>query len=182
MNTPDWNVSEWLNVEGPLSLEGLKGKVVVMETFQMLCPGCVATGLPQAQRVADSFSPDDVQVIGLHSVFEHHQAQGHRAALEAFLHEYRYTFPVAIDRVDDAHRQPATMRAYGMQGTPTLVLFDRSGQRVLQHFGHLPDLVLGAKIERLKEARGGTGDQAKHEARATREDTAESCGEAGCLI
>ena len=41
------------------------------------------------------------------------------------------------------------MRAYGMQGTPTLLLIDRRG-RLRQHvFGHVPDLALGAAIGSL---------------------------------
>ena len=85
----------------------------------MLCPGCVSHGLPQAQRARDAFSPKDLAVVGLHTVFEHHEAQGSRAALAAFLHEYRIDFPVGIDAQDE--RLPQTMRAYQMQGTPTTV-------------------------------------------------------------
>ena len=45
---PDLQVAEWINNDGPVTLLGLRGKVVVLEAFQMLCPGCVAHGLPQA--------------------------------------------------------------------------------------------------------------------------------------
>lgn len=55
-----------------------------VEAFQLLCPGCVQTGLPQVARVRAEFSSDDVAVLGLHMVFEHHEAQGSRATLEAF--------------------------------------------------------------------------------------------------
>lgn len=43
------DVQEWVNHEG-LSNEDLRGKVVVVEVFQMLCPGCVNHGVPQAQK------------------------------------------------------------------------------------------------------------------------------------
>lgn len=93
---------------------------------------------------------DNVAVLGLHTVFEHHEAQGSRAALEAFLHEYRYGFPVGIDRpASDRSGIPKTMRAYNMQGTPTLILIDRQGRLRRQAFGHLPDLRLGAEIMAL---------------------------------
>lgn len=144
---PELDVECWLNTPAPLSLAGLRGRVVLIEAFQMLCPGCVAHGLPQAQRVADTFSDDEVAVIGLHTVFEHHAAQGRREALEAFLHEYRIGFPVGIDRPTGGI--PATMAAYRMQGTPTLLLIDRAGSLRAQHFGVLPDLVLGAEIMAL---------------------------------
>ena len=85
---PPLIVSQWFNTDKPLSLEALRGKVVVIEAFQMLCPGCVSHALPQAQRVAAAFSTNDVAVIGLHTVFEHHEAM-RPEALKAFLHEYR---------------------------------------------------------------------------------------------
>lgn len=149
---PELDVAEWLNVESAPTLAGLRGRVVVLEAFQMLCPGCVHHGLPQAQRVARTFRPQDVQVLGIHTVFEQHEAQGTRAALAAFLHENRIEFPVAIDR--QAGRLPATMTAYEMQGTPTLVLIDAAGRRRAQHFGPVEDLVLGAELGRLLADRG----------------------------
>ena len=144
---PEIDAAEWLNAAQPLSLAALRGRVVVLEAFQMLCPGCVQHGLPQAQRIAAGFRPEDVQVIGIHTVFEHHAVQGTRAALEVFLHEYRIPFPVAVDR--QVERIPATMAAYGMQGTPTLVLIDRKGNRRAQHLGSVSDLEVGAKIGHL---------------------------------
>jgi thiol-disulfide isomerase/thioredoxin len=131
---PPLNTSDWLNAPDDFSLEAVKGKVVLLEAFQMLCPGCVSHGLPQAQRVANLFDSKDVAVIGLHTVFEHHAAQGHRAALDAFVHEYRFTFPIGID-MHDAAGVPQTMQAYRMQGTPTLILLDRFGRRRMQAFG-----------------------------------------------
>ncbi len=145
---PDWRISEWLNTSQPSSLLQLRGKVVLVEAFQMLCPGCVSDGLPQAQRVHDMFGHDDVAVVGLHSVFEHHAAQT-LTALTAFLHEYRISFPVGVDMPGAADGIPQTMAAYQMRGTPTLVLIDRQGRRRFQHFGHVPDLRLGAEIMAL---------------------------------
>src|SRR3546814_673233 len=83
------------------------------------------------------------------SVFDHHAAQGTPEALAAFLHEYRIGFPVAIDAHIGADGLPATMRAYAMQGTPTLLLIDRQGRLRLNHFGHLDDMRLGAAITTL---------------------------------
>ncbi len=114
----------------------------------MLCPGCVSHGLPQATRIHETFSRDDVIVLGMHSVFEHHEAQS-PTSLEAFLHEYRIAFPVGVDAPGEAGGLPVTMARYGMQGTPTLVLIDRKGHRRAQHFGHVPDLRLGAEIMAL---------------------------------
>jgi len=147
---PELEVSDWLNTPGPLRLGDLRGRVVVIEAFQMLCPGCAQAGLPQLARLHALFSPSDVMVMGLHTVFEHHAVQGGRAPLEVFLREYGYRFPVGIDRPLGAGL-PATMTAYGMQGTPTLLLIDREGRLRRQFFGHVPDLRIGAEIMALVE-------------------------------
>lgn len=144
---PAWRTTEWFNSPSPLSLADLRGRVVMVCAFQMLCPGCVSQGLPQAQRVAETFRPEDVTVVGLHTVFEHHDAMTPKS-LVAFLHEYRIRFPVGVDE-PDGDGAPHTMRAYAMQGTPTTLLIDREGRLRRQAFGHLPDLQLGAEIMAL---------------------------------
>lgn len=145
---PPIQASEWLNTTAPLSLEQLRGRVVVLHAFQMLCPGCVSHGIPQAVELQRTFDPAAVAVIGLHSVFEHHAVMT-PDALRAFAHEYRLTFPIAIDRESEGHPLPLTMRAYGMQGTPTVVLIDALGRMRARHFGQVSDLVLGAEIGQL---------------------------------
>ncbi len=145
---PPLQISEWINTDTPLELAALHGKVVVLHAFQMLCPGCIAHGLPQAERLHRIFAEDGVVVIGLHTVFEHHAVTG-PDALRAFVHEYRWSFPIGIDRATEGRLIPQTMRAYGMQGTPSLVLIDRNGQMRLQHMGKIDDLALGGIIGRL---------------------------------
>jgi len=143
-SAPPWHVSRWFNT-APLTLADLHGRVVVAHAFQMLCPGCAMQALPQMQRVQRMFPADRLAVIGLHTVFEHHEAQG-PVALEAFLHEYRYTFPVGVDEHARDEPLPLTMRAYAMQGTPTLILIDAEGRLREQHFGVLDDMALGAAV------------------------------------
>ena len=142
---PELQVARWFNVETPLTLAALRGKVVVIEAFQMLCPGCVSHGLPQAQRVRRLFAEAQVAVLGLHTVFEHHAAMT-ETALAAFLHEYRIAFPVAVDAPADSGPIPRTMAAYGLRGTPSLLLIDKQGQLRREFFGQVEDLVLGAEI------------------------------------
>lgn len=145
---PEWTCSSWFNVERPLSLEALRGRVVVAAAFQMLCPGCVAHTIPQMKNVHELFSTSGLAVVGLHTVFEHHAAMAPEH-LEAFLREYSVRFPIGVDRIEEGERLPATMRRYGMQGTPTLMLIDRAGGLRRQTFGHVPDLQLGAEIGAL---------------------------------
>ena len=149
MTAAEWRISEWLNTSEPLSLAGLRGRVVVACAFQMLCPGCVSHAIPQMKAAHALFAPLGATVVGLHTVFEHHAAMT-PVALRAFLHEYQVAFPVGVDAPPDAGQAlPQTMRLYGMEGTPTLLLYDRKGALRRQVFGHIPDLRLGAEIMAL---------------------------------
>lgn len=152
---PEWVTSQWFNSELALRLADLRGKVVLLHAFQMLCPACVHHGLPQAQRVRASFAAQDVAVIGLHTVFEHHAAMT-PVSLQAFLHEYRVAFPVGVDApsINPDDPIPVTMRTYGMQGTPSLLLIDRNGDLRHHAFGAEDDLALGAAIATLVAAGG----------------------------
>lgn len=146
---PELQVSQWLNTGAPLTLAALRGRVVVLHAFQMLCPGCVSHGIPQAKAIHNAFPRGRVRVIGLHTVFEHHEAMG-EVALKAFLHEYRITFPVGIDMTDPKGNPiPLTMQAYRLQGTPSLIVLDQAGDIRLHHFGSLDDLRVGAAIGQL---------------------------------
>ena len=147
MQAPELQVTQWFNTKQDLKLSDLKEKVVLIEAFQMLCPGCVLHGIPLAQSVQQQFPSDKVAVIGLHSVFEHHEAMT-PVSLKAFLHEYRITFPVAVDK-QGSGPLPETMAAYGMRGTPSLILLDQEGRIAAHHFGQISGLQLGAEIGSL---------------------------------
>ena len=146
---PPWRTSEWLNTSVPINLEVQRGHVVVACAFQMLCPGCVTHAIPQMKALHELFTPYGAVVVGLHTVFEHHEAMT-VTALRAFVHEYDIRFPVGVDTpAEDGGPIPQTMAAYRMQGTPTLLLINRAGQLRRQIFGHISDLRLGAEIMRL---------------------------------
>ncbi|MBI3897199.1 MAG: redoxin domain-containing protein [Gammaproteobacteria bacterium] len=148
LTAPELQVSQWFNSKTDLTLAGLRGKVIVLHAFQMLCPGCVQHGIPQAQRIAEQFPSSDVAVVGLHTVFEHHDAMT-PVALAAFIHEYRLTFAIGVDAAGEPNGVPLTMQAYQMQGTPSLILVDRCGKIRWHKFGHAPDLQVGAAVATL---------------------------------
>ena len=147
-DAPEILAESWLNSATPLSLRTLKGRVVALHAFQMLCPGCVAHGIPQATRIERLFASRGLQLIGLHSVFEHHDVMD-RQALEAFIHQYRLTFPIAIDLPAANGSIPQTMLAYRLQGTPSLVLIDRAGRVRSTDFGPVDDMRIGSMIGEL---------------------------------
>ena len=149
-SAPELQVSQWFNTDSPISIESLRGRVVVIEAFQMLCPGCVLHGIPQAKEISKSFSCEEVVVLGLHTVFEHHDAM-RPVSLEAFIHEYGITFPVGVDEESGEANNPLpkTMQSYRLRGTPSLLVIDQSGQIRFQHFGQVSDMQIACEISGL---------------------------------
>ena len=155
---PEWDIAQWFNTDQPLRVADLRGQVVLIHAFQMLCPGCVIHAIPQARKAHELYGDQGVAVIGLHTVFEHHDAmQPH--ALQAFIHEYGLRFPVGVDAASaDGQPVPRTMARLGLRGTPTTLVLDKQGRLRLNHFGHVDDLPLGTILGRLQaEATPETG-------------------------
>src|ERR1700729_337194 len=147
---PELLVDKWFNTDHPLTLSGLRGRVVVLAAFQVLCPNSIASGVPQARKIYETFAPSDVTVIGMHTTFEHHEAFS-GALLKAFIQEYRLKFPIALDQPNPAGPIPHTMERYQMRGTPSLVLIDRHGMVRKHAFGAVDDLRIGAEIGALTQ-------------------------------
>ena len=155
---PELQVSQWFNTNRPLALADLRGKVVMLYAFQMLCPACVKLATPQAQEVDRHFAGQDLAVIGLHTVFEHHLAM-QPLALAAYIHENRLRFPIGVDEPGgDKSSIPMTMRRYALEGTPTTVLLDRAGRIRMRQLGAVPDLQLGVALGQLLAEPQSDGD------------------------
>lgn len=154
---PEICAQRWFNTDRPILLRNLRGKVVLLHAFQMLCPGCVAHAIPQAKRLHEQSRNTDLVVLGIHTVFEHHAAMT-PIALEAFLHEYRISFPVAIDQPSTERSIPATMAAYGMHGTPSTIIINQDGAIVHHSFGMEDDLSLGLLLGRLLGVKSGSAE------------------------
>ena len=64
------------------------GKVVFLNIWATWCPPCVAE-MPEIQKLADDY-PDELVVIGV-------SCDEGRSEVDAFLEEYGYTYPIAMD-------------------------------------------------------------------------------------
>jgi len=78
---PELHATRWFNTPRPLALGDLRGRVVVLMAFQMLCPGCVARSIPLAQRIHQTFDGRDVAVVpSRQHPWPHHQGPNGRSA------------------------------------------------------------------------------------------------------
>jgi hypothetical protein len=66
---PELKVSEWVQ-GGPINLKDYQGKVIVVEVFQVNCPGCFIYGIPEAIDTFQKYKNNDVIVLGLATAFE----------------------------------------------------------------------------------------------------------------
>ncbi len=179
--TPALSVSTWFNTPAAVTLAGLKGRVVLLYAFQMLCPSCVYRATPVVEKIHRlSRDGDDIAVVGLHTVFEHHDGMGPES-LAAYLAEFDVTFPVGIDLHEDGNSVPTTMRSLGLRGTPSIVVLDRQGTVRSHLFGAPDELSLGLQLGRLVAEIRGTGRVATSPASSSKHEDA-ACDDDGCRV
>jgi cytochrome c biogenesis protein CcdA/thiol-disulfide isomerase/thioredoxin len=113
-------IASWLNTPDgtPLTLAGLKGRVVLVDFWTYSCINCQRT-LPHLQAWDRAYRDDGLTIIGVHTpefAFEHVQANVRRAAKSLGV-----TWPIALDN------DYGTWNAYGNQYWPAEYLIDAHG-------------------------------------------------------
>ena len=66
---PNFGVSEW--VQGaPTNFDQEKDHIVLLEVFQVNCPGCFMNAIPEAIKIYNKYKDEGVRVLGLATAFE----------------------------------------------------------------------------------------------------------------
>ena len=137
LNAPEWVVSEWINGSGT-SLQDLRGQVVIVEFFQLWCPGCNKFSIPLMKRWGHNFHDEiesgDLKIVSIHTVFEGHDYQTPER-LRDFVKEQGIHHLVGIDYHQPGEHIPETMKRYHTMGTPEVVIIDKHGMVRMQRFG-----------------------------------------------
>lgn len=116
---------EWLNVPAPLTLEDLRGKVVLLDFWTYGCINCMHI-IPDLKRLEAKYG-NALVVIGVHSAkFEN---ESDTAQIRKVVMRYDLEHPVVNDK------DLTIWREYGAHAWPTLVLIDPAGQVVGAHAG-----------------------------------------------
>ena len=66
---PNFGVSSWVQ-GGPTNFDEERGHIVVLEIFQVNCPGCFMYAIPDGIRIHERYKDDGVRVLGLATAFE----------------------------------------------------------------------------------------------------------------
>ncbi len=159
---PGWDIAEWLNSD-PGSIDSNRERVIVIDFFQLWCPGCNTFTGPLMQKWQDRFSEEiasgDLLLVKIHTVFEGHDYQTIQR-LKQYLLDKNITMPVGVDRHLGNDHLPETKKRYQTRGTPEVVIIDREGMIRFQKFGGFDpaavekyiDVLLGGTVstKRLK--------------------------------
>ena len=119
-------IAQWLNVPAPLSLQALRGKVVLVDFWTYSCINCVRT-LPHLTAWYERYKNDGLVIVGVHTpefAFER-ETQNVRNAIKQF----NITYPVAQDN------DYQTWENYQNHYWPAEYLIDAKGHIRRTHFG-----------------------------------------------
>jgi DNA-binding beta-propeller fold protein YncE len=116
---------DWLNIDRPLTMEQLRGKIVVLDFWTYGCINCMHI-IPDLKRL-EAEHPDELVVIGVHSAkFENEAVTDN---IRQVILRYGLEHPVVNDR------DFAVWNAWGTRAWPTLALVDPAGNVVGTHAG-----------------------------------------------
>lgn len=116
----------WLNTDRPLSLNDLKGHVVVIDFWTYCCINCMHT-LPDLEWIEKKYQGRPVIVIGVHSAkFNNEQEAGN---IREAIGRYEISHPVVVDR------DMEIWQSYNVSGWPTIAIIDPKGNVVYQQSG-----------------------------------------------
>lgn len=145
ITVPDFDgATQWLNVDRPLTLADLKGRVVVVDFWTSCCINCLQT-MPTLKRLEEAFRGTPLVVVGVHSPKFDEEADAERL-IDVVL-DNRIEHPVASDG------NMKVWRAWGVEAWPTVAVLDQNGKALWAGSGE-PDYDELSSIVRsvMKEA------------------------------
>ena len=148
VRAPELAGQTWLNTgDQPLSLAGLRGKIVLLDFWTFCCINCLHV-IDELREIEAKYA-DLLVVIGVHSPkFEHERDV---SAVQAALERYNVTHPVLHDP------ELQTWKQYAVRAWPTLAVIDPEGYVVAQMSGEGHGHAIEALIEELVAAHEAKG-------------------------
>lgn len=66
---PNLRISEWIQGK-PTNIDKERDNIILVEVFQVNCPGCFIYGIPESIRLYNRFGNSNFKVLGLATAFE----------------------------------------------------------------------------------------------------------------
>ena len=121
------DIDAWINSQ-PLTMESLRGRVVVVHFFAFGCINCIHN-YPWYREWHDAYAGQDVTIIGIHT--PETQAETDNEQLELSLAKHELKFPVAVDK------EKKMWTAWYNGIWPSVYLIDRQGRVRYWWYGEL---------------------------------------------
>ena len=122
---PEFANGTWINSE-PLTIKGLKGRVVLIEFWTFGCYNCRNT-LPFVKAWHEKYAKAGLTIVGVHSPELDGEEKIENVRREIASLNIRY--PIVTDN------NYATWKAYNVQAWPTIFLVDKNGRIRWSHVG-----------------------------------------------
>jgi thiol-disulfide isomerase/thioredoxin len=134
---------EWLNVPAPLTLDDLRGKIVVLDFWTYGCINCIHM-IPVLEQLEAKYA-EELVVVGVHSA--KFTNEGRTDNLRQIIQRYEIHHPVINDNAFNVWQ---TYGRYGVRAWPTFVVIDPMGKIVAVQPGEIPfdvfDRVIGGMV------------------------------------
>ena len=119
---------DWINVDNPLTMQGLLGKIVIFDFWTYGCINCLHV-IPVLEQVEKKFA-DEVVVIGVHSAkFEN---EGQTENLRQIVQRYGIHHPVINDKDFEVWGD------YDARAWPTIAIVNPRGNWLIRQSGEIP--------------------------------------------
>jgi len=132
-------IEKWLNSD-PLTMQQLRGKVVLVDFWTYTCINCIDV-LPYVKAWNQKYKDHGLVVVGVHT--PEYPFERNTDNVKTAIKRFGITFPVAQDN------RYATWNAYDNQYWPAFYLVDKKGHVVYTHFGEGDYEQTEAKIKAL---------------------------------
>lgn len=116
---------KWLNSD-PLTIEGLRGRVVVVDFWTFGCYNCRNT-LPFLKRIDANYRDKGLTIIGVET--PEFDGEKNFNSLTESVKSLGIKYPVVTDN------DGATWRAYNVEAWPTIIILDKQGRIRFTHIG-----------------------------------------------
>lgn len=139
---------DWINVDNPLTMNGLVGKIVILDFWTYGCINCLHI-IPILEQVEQKYA-EEVVVIGVHSA--KFANEGQTENLRQIVQRYEVHHPVINDN------QFAVWNSYGVRAWPTVAIIDPLGRAVIRQSGEIPFEAFDNYLSGMIEYYLGLGD------------------------